>query len=301
MKLERISPPTQARTGLSETGLDRPRIVIFGDSHMHALQEALKTRDEPTGVSIEARRLLKTKGEGATVGAPTSVRERLRRFASSIWQGGRSPDDETRPHILGDTSFAQFLAIAKSLAPQDILVSAVGGNQHAVYSTIQHPVPFDFNFPEDVATPGGEGVEVIPFGPLYDHFEEGLRKGDGATLAALKGATRARVVHLMAPPPKRDGAFIQRNHDTHFAAEGIDDLGVSSAALRMKFWKLQNRALARICADLWIELLAPPADACDDEGFLAEPFYARDATHANAAYGELVIGQLERLAAASVP
>lgn len=101
------------------------------------------------------------------------------------------------------------------------------------------------------------------------------------------------MVHLLAPPPKADSDFIQQHHDSQFAADGIATLGVSSPQLRLKFWQMQNRALADICADLSIETIAPPAAACDADGFLSREFYARDATHANAAYGELVLQQLE--------
>jgi hypothetical protein len=290
MKLERFGRSSR------RAGLDEPRILIFGDSHVHALQEALKARSGASiGVQVEARRLLKTKSDGGTVPARQSASERLRGFVSSILRDDHATPPRTGPRTLGDTTFTEFLRIARSLGEGDILASAVGGNQHAVYSTIQHPRPFDFDFPGDEPGSQSPGVEAIPFGPLFSHFEKALRNGDGATLAALKSSTRARVVHLVAPPPKRDSEFIERNHDTHFATEGIADLGVSSAALRMKFWKLQNRALVGICGDLGIEMLEPPAAACDGDGFLAEEYYARDATHANVAYGELVIAQLEQL------
>jgi hypothetical protein len=247
----------------------RRRIVLFGDSHIHAIQDALKSRrSENDNLAFEARRLLKPKAN-----AP--------RARSSPKAG-----------TIGDTSFERFLSIAASLRGTDILVSVIGGNQHAVFGTIRHPVPFDFHSPEDPRVE--KGVSLIPYRMLYDQFLRGLGKGDGAMLAALRSATTAKVVHLFAPPPKHKNAFIELYHDTHFAAEGIEHLGVSPPALRMKFWHLQNRVLREICGELDIEVIPPPPEAVDPQGFLERSCYAGDATHGNVKYGELVLADLER-------
>lgn len=248
----------------------RRYIVLFGDSHIHAIQDALKLRPQSGKVAFEVRRLLKEKAN-----AP--------RARSSPKAG-----------LIGDTSFEAFLRVASALNEGDVLVSVIGGNQHAVFSTIRHPQPFDFYSPEIPDGPVEKGVSVIPYRMLYDQFLRGLRKGDGMTLAALRNATRAKVVHLLAPPPKHKNPFIELYHDTHFAAEGIEKFGVSPPALRMKFWQLQNRVLGEICAELDIEVIAPPAAALDAHGFLDRSCYAGDATHANVKYGELVLADLER-------
>lgn len=274
-----------------------PRIIIFGDSHVHAIQEAIKVRlagDVP--VSIEARRLLKTKTRDDGSAHPRVPGATLWEWLRERWRGFFRKSNAGTRRTLGDTTLKEFLAIARSLRPCDILVSAVGGNQHAVFSTIQHADPFDFFFPEDRPDETENDVPLIPFRPLYDFFCNGLRLGDGATIAALRRSTRARMVHILAPPPKRDTAFIHRYHDSHFASEGISSFGVSSPQLRLKFWRMQNRALREICAPLGVETIEPPDVACDAEGFLDPSYYARDATHANAAYGELVLEQLEQCA-----
>jgi hypothetical protein len=250
-------------------GTGKRRIVLFGDSHIHAIQDALKLRGPERGdVHIEARRLLKQKAN-----AP---------HARSSPKAG----------TIGDTSFEDFLSVAATLRKTDVLVSVIGGNQHAVFGTIKHPLPFDFYSPENPIVQ--KHVSLIPYRMLYDQFLRGLRKGDGTMLVALRSATPARVVHLLAPPPKQKNAFIELYHDTHFAAEGIERLGVSSPALRMKFWHLQNRVLQEICGELGIELIPPPAEAMDPHGFLKRSCYAGDATHANIKYGELVLADLER-------
>jgi len=269
------------------------RIVVIGDSHIHAVQEALKARGSTgTAVRIEAQRLLKMKqlrqpaesapGRG-TPGSFTWARRTLK---------GRRP--AAKVTALGDISFNDAIRIARRLRSEDILVSVIGGNQHAVLSTIQHPKPFDFMLPEE--THLGEpvsGTELIPFHTLYSFFGLGLRNGDAKTIQAFRSSTSARMIHLLAPPPKRMNEWIEQHHDTLFVAEGLGRQGVSRPELRLKFWQLQNRALEEICAELGVEVLGPPADALDPNGFLARPYYAGDATHANLRYGELVLQQLE--------
>ena len=113
-------------------------------------------------------------------------------------------------------------------------------------------------------------------------------------MEALRRATKAKLVHIIPPPPKADNAFIERNHETHFA-EVLPSRGVSPPAFRLKFWKLQTRILIQLCAEIGSEVMMPPARALDAEGFLRPEFYAQDATHANWKYGERVLRRIEKL------
>lgn len=235
-----------------------PRILLFGDSHTYAVQRAIERRSaKGLAVPLTAHRLLKTKNDV----------------------------------VMGDTTFEEYLALTGKLDEQDVAVSMIGGNQHAVFSTIQHPQKFTFLMPSD--TGATEGAEIIPYRALAQHFDAGIRGRDGQSLAALRKATRARVVHLQPPPPKRDNAHILKHHESKFAQDNIADLGVSAPELRMAFWRLQARLLEELCAELNIAVLPPPPAALDADGFLAPEFYASDATHANPSYGELVLQQIE--------
>ncbi|QIK78086.1 hypothetical protein G7077_03315 [Sphingomonas piscis] len=237
----------------------KPRIQLFGDSHAHAVQTAiLKREGKGQPVPLSAHRLLKEKN---------GVR-------------------------IGTTSFEAFLRIVGDLEPKDVVVSMIGGNQHAVYSTIQHPRPFTFLLPSGHQAVG-EGLELVPFRTIEHLFEKGLRSGDGRSLQALREATSARVVHVLPPPPKESNDHIANNHETTFAKD-LARRGVSSPELRLKFWQLQRQVLAKLCAEYGIKLIDPPARAVNEAGFLRPEFYANDATHGNWLYGERVLRDIEK-------
>jgi hypothetical protein len=256
--MDKVATPPRA-AGSQATGQVERRIFLFGDSHSHAIQRAIQKRQgKKQAAPLAAHRLLKEKN-------------------------GK--------HI-GDTTFEQFLEATAKLGPNDVVLSMIGGNQHAVFSTIQHPQPFDFFTPEGPACDPAAGL--VPYRALEDTFVRGLRSGDGKSLEALRKATSARVVHIIPPPPKSDTGFIEKHHETRFAQEELARLGVSPPQLRLKFWRLQARVLEEICNALGIEVMMPPARAVDEEGFLRPEFYAQDATHANWRYGERVLREVER-------
>ncbi|GAA4742015.1 hypothetical protein GCM10023264_03900 [Sphingomonas daechungensis] len=237
----------------------KPRILLFGDSHSYAVQRAIEKR------------------EGKGKPAPLKA-HRLSKIKNGKMQG--------------DTSLEEFIEIVRPLRQHDIVISMIGGNQHAVFSTIQHANPFDFLEPGKEAKLQ-DGAELIPYRMLETAFEKGIRNGDGKSIEALRKATSARMIHVLPPPPKSDNEFIQQFHESFFAKEGIANQGVSSPALRLKFWTLQTRVLEMLCDDLGVELMMPPAKAVDRRGFLARDFYANDATHANHFYGELLLREIE--------
>ncbi len=260
MKQSRVLEPLSPAQSPGATVVDaQQRIVLFGDSHSYAIQRAIAKR-------IRKGRIV-----------PLSV-HRLRK--------------EKNGKEIGDTTLESFLDIIRELDEEDVVLSMIGGNQHAVFSTIQHPQPFDFFDPNGFSPPE-TGSQIVPYRAVEDVFSDGLRKGDGRSLQAMRRATRAQMFHILPPPPKRDNQFIERHHESLFANEGIERRGVSAPELRLKFWLLQTRILEELCAGLGIEVLRPPPGTTDEAGFLLPDYYANDATHANHVYGELVLRQVE--------
>lgn len=169
----------------------------------------------------------------------------------------------------------------------------IGGNQHAVFSTIQHPIEFDVLEPGEERSVLRPGAQLVPYRAIASILHSGIRGRDGRSLTAIREATAAKMVHIMPPPPKRDSDFIRSYHESRFKDE-IALLGVSPPELRMKIWRIQRNLLQDFCIELGVDLLDPPKSALDADGFLLPEYYAKDATHANRSYGLLLLDELER-------
>src|SRR4030095_11584617 len=104
---------SRAATNPKKRSKRQPVVLLFGDSHSNSIQRAVERRlNKGRAVPLTVHRLLKTH-----------------------WKSGQT---------VGDTSFEQFLEIIAKLDAEDVVLSMIGGNQHAVFSTIQHPQRFDF-------------------------------------------------------------------------------------------------------------------------------------------------------------
>jgi hypothetical protein len=196
--------------------------------------------------------------------------------------------------VLGDTSLEEFVELSRGLSESDVIISMIGGNQHAVFSTIQHPNAFDLLEPGAGAESLRGDAQIVPYRAIASFIGHGIRNGrDGKAIGAIRAATTAKMVHIISPPPKRDSDFIRSYHETRFKAE-IAELGVSPPELRMKIWRMQHRLTREFCEELGVIPMDPPATALDADGYLLPEYYARDATHANRAYGLLLLEELER-------
>jgi len=244
----------------------RRRILVIGDSHCQALLQACHERSGPEGpVRVMVRRLARVKN-------------------------GKK---------IGDISYRRALWLVRMLGPDDVLISMLGGNAYNIIGLVQHPEPFEV-FETWETGPPARPARVIPQRAMLDLLETHLCDHEATRLARLRAAARCRVFHVDPPPPKADLGHLVK-HETEFVKAGIDQTGVSSAALRLTLWHLQCRLMRKLCSEIGIGAVEPPREAIDENGFLGQRFYAKDATHANGAYGELVLRMLERLALDSLP
>lgn len=239
--------------------IGRPRIALFGDSHTVAI--------------IEGREF----GPRSVFYQHVAV-HRLRKDKGNV--------------VLGDTSLDDFCDIVADFGEDDFVFSAIGGNQYAVISMFSHEIDFDFFSGPKGTQVASEAQQIIPYRALRQYLADGVRGNDGKSLARLKQATKARVFHISPPPPKADNAFVANHLETRFRDEAIAARGPARPSLRLKVWQVQDEVLRQLCDELGMELLPPPPEALDAEGFLIPHYYGRDATHANRRYGELVLRQI---------
>ncbi|MBO0662528.1 GSCFA domain-containing protein [Jiella sp. CQZ9-1] len=113
--------------------------------------------------------------------------------------------------------------------------------------------------------------------------------------------SRAPTFCLAAPAPKADEDHILRGAETPFREAGIENVGVTPAPVRLKLWELQQRTLTEFCAEIGVKFLPNPEGTRNADGFLEPAYYGRDSSHANVAYGGLVVEQLLAESSATVP
>jgi hypothetical protein len=121
-------------------------------------------------------------------------------------------------------------------------------------------------------------------------FEDLMRRNK--SVKGFREAARCKVCHLATPPPKGDDDFVLA-HAKNYRGVSIADTGITAAWLRLKLWQLEMLVLQSVCKDWNMLFFAAPGEGRTAEGFLKPEFYEKDATHANAAYGELMLTELE--------
>ncbi len=246
--------------------MSRKKILVVGDSHTRALAKAHEAR---------AARELKSEGLEFDIN----------------WL--RNADGSR-----GDLEMADALERAASLQANDMFVISILGTLHNVFGLLEHEKPFDLFSRGDETLSLAEGRVVVPENALWDMLKSNSERNK--RIVDLRDKASCPAYHLATPPPKEDSGFIMARA-ARYHERLVAEAGVNLASTRLKLWKLEMRVLAHLCAEWTVQLVLPPAEAQTPEGFLRPEYYANDATHANAGYGELVLRQLEAVAEAKSP
>jgi hypothetical protein len=239
------------------------KILVFGDSHTDALKGAHQQRAASSGnADIRLMRLLEMKN-------------------------GKE---------IGDVALEAATSMIAESNTDDLIASTIGGNQHQAFGLVQHPLAFDLIAPEAPVPHDSEPRMLIPYRAIWATFEKGLRKRDVRLMTTLREAAKRPIYHLTPPPPKESAEHILQRSESAFRNAGLATKGVTPAPIRLKLWRLQCALLQALCDESGVRLLPPPEGTQTAEGFLKPEYYRNDATHANVAYGELALRQLEAIA-----
>lgn len=240
--------------------MPKVRVFIFGDSHTHALSQASQDPVFASGdVEFDIHWLLKEKNGG----------------------------------VRGDMNMDAALSVIDTLGARDMVVLSFVGTAHNIFGLLKHEKPFWVvdGGEEDGLDP--ELGELVPMHAMWDMVESLCT--NNKQVARIKERSKVPVFHLMTPPPKSNNEFIASKVKS-YRGRLASDVGITPPELRFRLWKLEMRVLERFCAELGIALVPPPIESLTQEGFLSEEYYADDATHANRAYGALVLRQLHDIA-----
>jgi hypothetical protein len=165
-----------------------------------------------------------------------------------------------------------------------------GGTYHNILGLVRPEVEFDFllNSSDDVSV----GTQLIPHKVFVSAFDQHLETETG--VKKIKAAAVGQVHVLSAPPPKQDNEFMMQKllakWNKPYRGQDIAASGLNSASLRLKLWLLECERLKKWSEGLKMKYVPAPSACLNNDGFLAESYFAADATHANSKYGALVLG-----------
>lgn len=192
------------------------------------------------------------------------------------------------PSAVKDGVLAPELCASLKKGP---VVSFVGGGAPSVLGLAQHPEPFDFVVPEAPDLPLTPGAQIIPHDAMRAVLAE-LNAPYFLLMRQVRDASGGKTFHLEGPPPVADPERVGSAKHVSLIPGRVK--AFSPRVLRLKIWRLQAAILRGFCADEGIVFVPRPPEVADAEGCLREE-YLKDPTHANAAYGALVIEQVRAL------
>lgn len=245
------------------------RLLGFGHSHLSALLNAWKIREN----------LGKNGGREAQF-----VRLNHPRFQPNF-------EVKNRPRQLSSDLEKRIGHIIRSRAP-DVVVCVLMGNEYNSMAMIRHPRPYDFAWPERGFAAEPE-AEEIPFAMMKAQLEA-LASRNALLFWKVIAQAASCPLYLLPPPPPIASETHILAHPGKFGEMAVR-YGVNRPEFRCKMWQLYCEVLREAVAGSATHFLELP-EAVIDDGFLAEPYWSTDPTHANAAYGEILLAAIEERA-----
>jgi hypothetical protein len=170
-----------------------------------------------------------------------------------------------------------------------IICLCLAGNVHNIVGLFENPVPLAIANNKGHVVPEDSARFLVPKEMMRSWFSQTHEKVFQLAAAFADTFPNSRMMHLCPPPPigntepilANPGVFADKAH-----------LGIAPRALRMALYELQVWVYRDIAERLSAQFILAPKEACDDDGFLLSEYAVGDPTHANAAYGQLVLSIL---------
>ena len=174
-------------------------------------------------------------------------------------------------------------------------VSMFGGGHHHALTLIAHKEPFDCVIPERPDLPLNENAQLLTISYIESVLMNYLPGPFREIQNFINAFPGLKCIHIESPPSIGDDHFVRQNLGKWFAdklAPG-EELKLTHRTVRQKIWLIHSRLYDAQARKAGFEFLRAPQAAMDESGYLRPQYYGDDATHANAAYGELILRQLE--------
>ena len=235
--------------------------IVIGQSHVNAIADAL--------------------AQGADTGSKIS----LYRLESK----GGVPEP-------GTISTSEAVALVGGIEPPTPVFLSVLGTYHNILGLLRSGEEFDFLLGRDDVG-DSTGATHIPHRAIANAFETVFSESN--TLRRLREAAKAPLYLLSTPPPKQCNAFIlesfMRQKKPTYRGKSVEDIGIEAPEKRAKLWLMETQLLRRWAKAHGMEFVPAPPRALSEGRFLNRDYYSTDVTHANAAYGALVVEQIQEI------
>lgn len=147
---------------------------------------------------------------------------------------------------------------------------------------------FDFVLPESPGAPLDPDADIVP----SDAMREAVRKRFKSRLKMLQRLSAIapeRVVQFAPPPPVSDRWLEPLLEKTSVKATALPNRWV-----RWKLWRLTADIFRQHALSAGARFVDCPSAALDEDGFMRDDL-VRNATHGNAAFGALLLDQIQAL------
>lgn len=200
--------------------------------------------------------------------------------------------EQGQPQVVAVTGYIELLKSIESKQDGNILVSIIHGNEHSGMSLLQHSTPYDFVDPADPNAALISGAQPVAYATVRRQMELALNPTVACLAMARALLPRIRLVHILPPPPIAAEARIRETPEVF--RDQLMHAGISPLAFRVKYHRLCANVLRSALAPYQVEILEPPDAATTSDGAIRDEL-AYGATHANEAYGALVMQQIAAL------
>ncbi|WP_186208725.1 hypothetical protein [Burkholderia gladioli] len=175
------------------------------------------------------------------------------------------------------------------------IITVLGGGHYLALTMLDNGHPMEVILPGQPDLPLRSDAMLVSVDFAKDIFLQ-LIKDTFRVLACIRAEfPGVNFAQIESPPANGDNDFIRSHLGDYFEATHSSEQinAISNPAQRYKFWRLQSEMYAEKCDELGIDYMAVPERAVTADGFLPSEYFGQDSTHANAAYGRVILDLIE--------
>jgi len=182
-------------------------------------------------------------------------------------------------------------------APGRNIGFAWNGNEHNALFFFR-PTP-EFDFISRHVRRLKEDAQIVPQAAIAERFRKNSLNHLETWLHRLREAGPRKLALIGGPAPKRETPQLRaRLASEPFYAEQAERLGatpqtvaITDSFVRLKLWRLLQDLNMETADKYGAVYIGAPEETMDADGFLKEEYWSRDITHANSAYGRLMLAK----------